>query len=163
MPKENGIEKMYDYVTACSSLKGRISDMQVIEDFESRPHKAVTFVVKRGKAGMERATNAEGINWIQRRKTTRKKHGREKVGKKEKKAKKANKGRRKMRKIEDGIRWPSRDKTPCKGGTTRRLRMKKKKVGKKATKWQDNGKKEMERRRRMEGSSLKLDVMTKSP
>ena len=48
--------------------------MQVIEDFESRPHKAVTFVVQRGKAGMERAKIAEGATWIQRRKTTRKKH-----------------------------------------------------------------------------------------
>ena len=37
--------------------------------------------------------------------------------------------------------WRSKDKTPCKGGAACRLRMKKKKkVGKKATKWQDNEK-----------------------
>ena len=75
--KGEWVEKVYDYVIACSSQRGRISDMQVIEDFELRPHKAVTFVVERGKAGMEPATTAEGVSWIQRRKTTRKKHGRE--------------------------------------------------------------------------------------
>ena len=47
------MEKVYDYVIACSILKGRISDMKVIEDFESRPHKAVTFVVERGKERQE--------------------------------------------------------------------------------------------------------------
>ena len=96
-----------------------------------------------------------------------------KVGKKEKKAKKANKRRRKMRKSKkefEALRgWPSKDKTPFKGGIARRLRMKKKKkVGKKATKWQDNGKRsnildDLIERRRMEGSSLKLDVMQKVP
>ena len=50
------LEKVYDYVIACSSLKGKNSDMQVIEDFESRPHKAVTFIVER--AGVERAKTA---------------------------------------------------------------------------------------------------------
>ena len=49
--------------------------MQVMEDFES--NKAVTFVVERRKAGMERAKIAEDVTLIQRRKTTRKKHGRE--------------------------------------------------------------------------------------
>ena len=43
------MEKVHDYVIACSSLKGIISEMQVIEDSVSRPHKAVTFVVERGK------------------------------------------------------------------------------------------------------------------
>ena len=44
------VEKVYDYVMACSCLKGKFSDMQVMEDFASRPHKAVTFiVVERGK------------------------------------------------------------------------------------------------------------------
>ena len=57
--------------------KGIFSDMQVMEDFESRPHRAVTFVVQRGKAGMEREKIAEGVTWMQRRKTTRKKHKRE--------------------------------------------------------------------------------------
>ena len=36
-----------------SSPKGRISDMKLIEDFESRPHKAVTFAVERGKERQE--------------------------------------------------------------------------------------------------------------
>ena len=47
------MEKVYDYVTACSGLKGRNSDMKVIEEFESRPHKAVTFVVERGMEKQE--------------------------------------------------------------------------------------------------------------
>ena len=34
---------MYDYVIACDSLKGKISQMEVLEDFESRPHKAASF------------------------------------------------------------------------------------------------------------------------
>ena len=51
--KGERVEKVYDNVIACSSLKGRISDMKVIEDFESRPHKAVTFVVERGKERQE--------------------------------------------------------------------------------------------------------------
>ena len=57
------MEKVYDYVIARSSLKVKISsDMKVTEDFESRPHKAVTFVVERGKGktGKERAKTAEG-------------------------------------------------------------------------------------------------------
>ena len=32
--KGEWVEKVFDYVTACSSLMGRISDMKVIEDFE---------------------------------------------------------------------------------------------------------------------------------
>ena len=62
--KGEWVEKVYDCVLPCSNLKGRISDMQAIENFETRPHKAVTFVVKREKAGMERAKIAEGVTWI---------------------------------------------------------------------------------------------------
>ena len=47
------MEKVYDHVIACSSLKGKISDMKAKEDFESRPHKAVTFVAERGKERQE--------------------------------------------------------------------------------------------------------------
>ena len=47
------MEKVFDYVIACTNLKGKISDMKVIEDFESRPHKAVAFVVERGKERQE--------------------------------------------------------------------------------------------------------------
>ena len=47
--KGEWVEKVFDYVLACSSLKGKISQMKVVEDFESRPHEAVSFVVDRGK------------------------------------------------------------------------------------------------------------------
>ena len=40
------IERTYDYVVACRSLKERITHMEVVEDFESRPHQAITFVVE---------------------------------------------------------------------------------------------------------------------
>ena len=52
---------------------------------------------RKGKTGVERATIAEGDTWIQRRKTTRKKHGKRKVGKKEKKTK--GSGQRQVRKM----------------------------------------------------------------
>ena len=47
------VEKVFDYLKACNSLKGKISKMKVIEDFESRPHKADTFGVERGKERQE--------------------------------------------------------------------------------------------------------------
>ena len=47
--KGEWVEKVYDYVIACNRPKGKISQMKVVEDFESRPHKAVSFVVERGK------------------------------------------------------------------------------------------------------------------
>ena len=55
--KEEWVGKVCDDVIVCSSLKGRISDMKVIEDFESRPHKAVTFVVERRKERQETNKN----------------------------------------------------------------------------------------------------------
>ena len=41
------IEITYHHVIASRRLQGRIKKMEVVEDFESRPHKAVTFMVKR--------------------------------------------------------------------------------------------------------------------
>ena len=39
--KGEWIEKVYDFVFACKGPKGKIST-EVVEDFESRPHKAVS-------------------------------------------------------------------------------------------------------------------------
>ena len=47
--KSELIERTYDYVIASSSLRGKINNMEVVEDFESRPHQAVTFLVEREK------------------------------------------------------------------------------------------------------------------
>ena len=47
--KGEWVEKVYDYVIACNSLKGKNSQMKVVEDTESSPHKAVSFVVRREK------------------------------------------------------------------------------------------------------------------
>ena len=49
MRKEKRVEKVHYYVIACKSLKGEISQMKVVEDFESRPHKAGSFLVEREK------------------------------------------------------------------------------------------------------------------
>ena len=45
--KVEWMERTYDYVIACNSLSGNISQLKAAEDFESRPHKAVSFVVER--------------------------------------------------------------------------------------------------------------------
>ena len=42
-PKGEWIERTYDYVVASGSLYGKISQMEVVEEFESRLHKAVSF------------------------------------------------------------------------------------------------------------------------
>ena len=46
-PKDEWIERTYDCVVASGGLKGKIAQVEVVEDFESRPHEAVSFVVKR--------------------------------------------------------------------------------------------------------------------
>ena len=45
--KVNGLKKIFDYVIASGSLKGKILQMEVVEDFESKPHNAGSFVCKR--------------------------------------------------------------------------------------------------------------------
>ena len=59
-PKGEWIERTHDDFTASHSLKGDTSQMEVVEDFESRPQKAVSFVVERDldDAGMEGAEGA---------------------------------------------------------------------------------------------------------
>ena len=39
--KGEWIEKIYEFAIACDSLKGIISQMEAVENFQSRPHKAV--------------------------------------------------------------------------------------------------------------------------
>ena len=46
--------------------------IQMVEDFESRPHKLCFFV--EGEKGMERAEAAEGAAWLQWRKVARKEY-----------------------------------------------------------------------------------------
>ena len=78
-PKGEWVEKVYDCVISCYILKGKILKMKVLEDFESMPHKAVSFVVERGKETrrMERGETAEGATSLQWRKLARKEHKRE--------------------------------------------------------------------------------------
>ena len=65
--KGEWIEKVYDCVIACNSLKCEISKMKVVEDFESRQHEAVTFAVERGRERQEwkEQKTAEGVAWKQ--------------------------------------------------------------------------------------------------
>ena len=48
-PKSEATERTYDCVIASGSLQGKIKKMDVAEDFESRPHTAVAFLVERNK------------------------------------------------------------------------------------------------------------------
>ena len=41
--------KKSDHVVASQRLQEKIKNMEVVEDFESRPHKAVTFLAERDK------------------------------------------------------------------------------------------------------------------
>ena len=56
------------------NLKGKITKMEVVEDFESRPHRAVSFVIEREKEVQEwkRTENAQSAAWLQRRQAARK-------------------------------------------------------------------------------------------
>ena len=48
-PKDVWIERTFDYVVARGSFKGKISPVEVVEDFESRRHRAVSFAIRREK------------------------------------------------------------------------------------------------------------------
>ena len=52
-PRGEWVEKTDDHVIACNGLRRKISQMEVVEDFQSRPHKAVSFV-EREKETQER-------------------------------------------------------------------------------------------------------------
>ena len=52
-PKGEWIERTYDYVIASGSLKGKISQMEVAEDFESRTHNKCLLWLKREKVMQE--------------------------------------------------------------------------------------------------------------
>ena len=54
VPKGEWVERTCDYVIASGSLKGCMLQMEVVEDFESRPHQEVSFLVERGKKIQDR-------------------------------------------------------------------------------------------------------------
>ena len=155
-PKDEWIERPYDYGDANGSLKGKILQMEVIEDFESRPHKAVSFCgrKKERNKGMERAGAAEGAAWSQRRKVATKEKGREKGMVDEDGEERRFRGQsvqevvagiKEKESVHDGakdvVQRPV-GKVSCEDGIARRLKMKKtRKAGEKETKWQHSGKK----------------------
>ena len=52
-PKCELLERTCDHVIASQSLEGEITYMEVVEDFESSLHKAVSSVIERGKEVQE--------------------------------------------------------------------------------------------------------------
>ena len=52
-PKGERVEKTYDHVITCNGFRRKISKMEVVEDFESRPQKAVSFVLEREEETQE--------------------------------------------------------------------------------------------------------------
>ena len=48
-PSGEFIERTCDCVIASHSVQGKIKHMEVVEDFESRPEKAFTFLMERDK------------------------------------------------------------------------------------------------------------------
>ena len=69
-------ERTYDYVMARESLQGKHKNTEAVEDFSSRPHKAVTFLVDRDKELQVMRESKMPValpGW--RRKTARKKQG----------------------------------------------------------------------------------------
>ena len=62
-PKGELIESTCDCVIASRRLQGRIKNMEVVEDFDSSPHKAVTLLMERNKAiSMEHATTVGSLD-----------------------------------------------------------------------------------------------------
>ena len=61
--------KKFSHVSLRETASKEKSQMKVVEDFESRPHKAVSFVVEREKNGMSRS-----FPKLQWNKVARKKH-----------------------------------------------------------------------------------------
>ena len=78
-PKYVGIERTYDYVVASGRPKGKFVQLEVVEDFESRRHKAVSFMVERGKEMQEwnEQKLPKVLTGSQWRKIARKEHKRE--------------------------------------------------------------------------------------
>ena len=141
--KGESVEKVYDYVIACSSLKGKISQMKAVEDFESRPRKAVTFVGQRGEDRQE--WREQRVPKVLPGYSGRRLPGRstEEKGREEREEDKGS-GERRVRneiikEVIKGLKTKERElegKTSCKEGIASRVKMKKRrKAGQKATKW----------------------------
>ena len=54
-PQGEAVERTYDYDIASRRVQGKIKDVEVVEDFESRPRKAVTCRVERDRENNSRS------------------------------------------------------------------------------------------------------------
>ena len=165
------IERTYDCVVANGSLKGKILQMEVVEDFESRPTSSsgpfCGRKMERNK-GMERAGAAEGAAWSQRRKVATKEKGREEGMVDEDGEERRIRGQivqevvagiKEKESVHDGAKDAVQrpvGTVSCEDGIARRLKMKKtRKVGEKGTNWQHSGKKSKIWRRSWNEEGLK--------
>ena len=142
--------------------------MKVIEDFESRPHKAVTFVVERGNEKQEwneqklpKALPGHSGGRLPGRSTE------EKGGEEAEECEKSEQGRKKNEIIEEGIRSSQRMALKGQNPCCSQIENEEEEGG-----GGDQMAEQLEEeqhledifvRRRMEGSSLKLDVIQKVP
>ena len=180
---QNGewVQKVYDYVIACNSLKRNILQMKVVEDFESRPHKAVSFVVEREKEMQEWSEQKlpkvlPGYSGGRFPARSAEERGREEEepddGKKERKIRNEvtqEVGVRK--KMPSQLHKEPSGKRLSNIGTARKSntrKRRKRKTGKRRTRWLYNGMRSKSWRRPWneqgwKGNSLQLDVMQKVP
>ena len=151
------IERTYDYVIACHSLKGKISQMKVVEDFDSTPHKAAPSVVERdmeeqvwNEQKMQKALPGFCGGSLPGRST--KERGRE-----EEKPSRLNK--------------EQLGKVSSRTGIARKLRTERTRklwTGMKKIRWKSNGLRmkklvDILERRRVDGGSLQAEAMQKEP
>ena len=62
-PHGESIELTYDDVIDSQSTQDKIKGMEVVEDFESRPHKAMTFLVERDKEILSEFVCKHCVRW----------------------------------------------------------------------------------------------------
>ena len=60
-PKRGSFERLYDYVIACRSLQGKIKNMEVVEDFTSRPQGGSVKMKRRWKNSEGRKCKVEKV------------------------------------------------------------------------------------------------------
>ena len=164
-PKDVWIERTYDHVVASGSLKGKISQVEVVEDSESRPRNAVSFVGERGQAMQEWNEQTlpkvlPGYNGGRLPGRSTKEKGREegemraakKEGSRAKSSRKWLAGSQERVCMHDGDKKMmyrgQLSKVSCDAGTGHRLKMKKRRrAGEKGLRWQHRGMKSKNWRR----------------
>ena len=179
MLKENGLIRFMTMSLRVAVSKGKISQMEVVEDFKTTQGSVLFGKKREGDKGMKRAAAAEGAALSQWRKVARKEHNRER--------KRRRRGRRGRRRKKDQVSNLSRsgcskEKVSVHDGDKEAVQKSAgqsfmrswccseieneeeeeswREGGQIAAQWEEEQKlEEIVERRRIEGSSLKLEVM----